>query len=1021
MAKNLNISPKKEKTKSKLIVRLMVPMILLVVLQLLTFFAIMFVGGEFSYVEQYAYNTLLEKTQNRKNYIESELQQKMPLVQDYAEKIDTLISDILVEQGASISDLQTHKELNRLIMEDSVDSLVTLLRSGRANGVYLILDTGSLYSSSDGTDAKAALYLRDLDTSTDAGYEDLLMEMGYSAIAQEYGITLDSGWSLHFEPDPEDMAGFDYYYKTLQTAQENSTMPLVNLGYWSGFSKPSASAAPSMKYTVPLIAQNGTVYGVLGIELTENSVLSKIPSNDFISVNACYILGRKQDDDMFDIITHSGAVFNRFVGNADTLRVSGMLNEEVSSFSLSSDYDLAGSVQYMNLYNQANPNYEEQWALISVADRESVLHPLTNLIRMLIISAVISVAVCILVIILSCREVVKPISNAISIMNTNQEYSKVLRFQPSNIYEIDKMTDAITQLQINVQDFSSQVSQMIKIADVGLGTFMYDRTNGTVYVGQSLLTFLKPQVHQDGDVVMNWQEFMDNILEEETRQVLVESLRVTSDGTQPEYTREYSIAKEDGSTAWVRMSLIHNENKSIGILQDITGTMMEKKRIEYERDYDSTTGLLNRRAYYRRVEEVFRDTNALKITAFVMLDLDNLKYVNDTYGHDFGDDYIKTAATVLKKFEGHGGIVARLSGDEFNVCLPGFESKEKIREIIDEVRAELLQSYCLLADGTHFKIRASAGISWYPDDADSAEQLMKYADFAMYTIKHSTKGEVAEFDRNAYAKDAVLITGVEEMNRIIDGSCVQYAFQSIVFAKSGEIYGYEALMRPQSTIFQSPLELLRIAKTSAKLYDIELLTWKKALADFQTQIDAGRIAKDSYIFVNSISNYSLKRSDEAALEEAHSNLLSQIVLEMLPDENINNEYIKRKMARSKRWNSQIALDNFGVGYNGEYAMITVQPNIVKIDRSLISGCDKDVSRHTIINNLVKLAHEKQILALAEGVETEGELETVISCGVDLLQGYYIERPLLEPKPLSPEIKEKIKRLSNSVGNYMYFI
>lgn len=1021
MAKNLNISPKKKKIKSKLIVRLMVPMILLVILQLMTFFAIMIVGGEFSYVEQYAYNTLFEKTQNRKNYFESELQQKMPLVQDSAVKIDGLISDILTERGMSISDLQTDKELNRLIMESSVDSLVTLLRHCRANGVYLILDTGSLYSSNGGRDARAALYLRDLDTTTDAGYEDLLMEMGYSAIAQEYGITLDSGWSLHFESDPEDMANFDYYYKTFQTAQENSTMPLVNLGYWSEFSKPLPSAAPSMKYTVPLIAQDGAVYGVLGIELTENAILTKIPSSDFISINACYILGRKRNDNEFDIITHSGAVFNRFVGNADTIQPLGMLNDKALSFSSSSDFNLVGSVQYMNLYNRENPYFNEQWVLISVADRESVLHPLTNLIRMLVISSMISVAVCILVIILSCRQVVKPISNAIKTMNTNQEYSKVLRFEPSNIYEIDKMTDAITRLQINVQDFSSQVSQMIRIADVGLGTFMYDRTNGTVFVGQSLLTFLKPRVHQDGDVVMNWREFMNNILDEETRQVLIESLNVVSNDTETEYSREYSIVKEDGSTVWVRLSLVHNENKSIGILQDITGTMMEKKRIEYERDYDSTTGLLNRRAYYHRIEKLFRDSDDLGITAFIMIDLDNLKYVNDTYGHDFGDDYIKTAATTLKQFQNYGGIVARLSGDEFNVCLPGFFTREDIWKIVNEVREQLHQSYCLLPDGTHFRIRASGGISWYPDDSKSYEMLMKYADFAMYTIKHSTKGALAEFDRNTYEMDSVLITGVEEMNRIIDESCVKYAFQSIVSAKTGEIYGYEALMRPQSTVFQSPLELLRVAKTGAKLNEIELLTWTKALDDFQAQIDAGRIARNSRIFINSISNSVMKPSDADILEAAHPNLLSKIVLEVLETENVKEEYNIRKMARMKKWKAQIALDDFGTGYNNDYALITLQPNIIKIDRSIISGCDKDMSRRTIINNLVKIAQTKQILVLAEGVETEKELETVISCGVDLLQGYYISRPLFEPQPIAPEVKDMIKRLAVPAANYMYYI
>ena len=1017
MGEVANTSKKKGKTKSKLIIRMLLPMLFLVLLQLVTFFAILIGGGEFSYVQQYAYNMLIEKTENRKNYMESEFQQKTLSVQETAGKINNLVDEILEKQHASISDLQTNKELNRRIMEHSVDGMVDLLRRSMSNDVYLILETGDLYSDEDGgKEAKAALYLRDLDVMSDGGYEDLLMEMGFSSISRQFGIVLDSGWQLHFQPDSSDMENFDFYYKTIQTAQENSTLSKENLGYWSGFSNLSRSTAASMKYSVPLITEDGTVYGVLGIGLTENNILSKLPVHDFLNETACYVLGRDNEKEQeFDIITHSGIAFNRLVGSEKKLQIGSVLDENVWDFKLNSDVALAGSVQYMSLYNQDSPYYSEQWALISVADRDSVLHPLTNLIQMLFISAVVSLIISIVVMIFSSREVVKPIVAAIQTMNSNQEYSHVIRFEPSNIYELDLLTDAITQLQINVQDFSSQVSQMIRVADVGLGTFMYDRTDDSVFVGQSLLKLLRLSTQGDEDVMMGRQEFLDSIIAEETRQAVAESLTVVPEEIQGDYIREYSVSREDGSTLWMRLSLVHTTNKCIGILQDITGAMMEKKRIEYERDYDSITGLLNRQAYYQRIEKLFQYPKGLKVTAFIMVDLDNLKYVNDTYGHDFGDDYIKTAATTLKNFQNYDGIVARLSGDEFNICLSGFSSKEEIWEIINEVRGQLAESYCLLADGTHFKIRASAGVAWYPDDARSYELLMKYADFAMYTIKHSTKGEIAEFDRAVYEKDSVLITGVEEMNRILDERSVQYAFHSIVSVETGEIYGYEALMRPQSTILKSPMDLLRIAKTGAKLYEIERLTWTKALNDFQIQIDAGHVKEDCHIFINSISNSVLEITDVEAIEEAYPNLLSRIVLEVLESESVNEEYNTRKLARMKKWNAQVALDDFGTGYNSEYALVTIQPNIIKIDRSIISGCDKDMSRRMIISNLVRLAGTKQILVLAEGVETESELETVISCGVDLLQGYYINRPVFEPQPIAPEITETIKRLAAVAG------
>lgn len=1013
-----NAAGARGKRKSKLIFRLLIPMLFLVILQIVSFFAILVISGEFSYVRQYAYNTLVEKTENRKNYIESELQQKIPAVQEYAGKINDIVEQSLEEQNAEISDLKTNKELDKLIMRASVHTIVDLLRRSMANDAYLILDTGELYRGENGIGtAKPALYLRDLDPTTDAGYGDLLMEHGLSSISQEYGIILDSGWKLHFEPDKSDMKNYDFYYRTIQTAQESSELNTEDLGCWTAFSSLSqdSSASPSMKYTVPLIAADGTVYGIIGIGLTENTILSNLPVNDFLSETACYVLGYVDGTDRdFNVITHSGVSFNRLVRNEMSLPLGDQLDDHVYDFALDSDVELAGSVQYINLYNHRSPYHSEHWALISIADRNSVLKPLTTLVRMLFIAAAVTLIVCALVVILISRAVVGPISAAIKTMNNNRKYNQVIRFEPTRIYELDEMTDAITRLQRNVQDFSSQVSKMIRIANVGLGTFLYDRTDDSVFVGQSLLPLLNPAFTPDEDVVMDRESFIDNIIADETRLAVMESLGGIKDDEELSDTiKEYSISRKNGNTLWMRLTLVHKKNTSIGILQDITDVIMQKKRIEYERDYDNITGLLNRSAYQRRLERLFRNSQSLKVSAFIMIDLDNLKFVNDTYGHDFGDDYIKTAATTLKNYIKHGGIVCRLSGDEFSICLHGFSSKEEVRAIIDDIRSQLMQSYCLLADGTHFKIRASTGVSWYPSDSRSYEMLMKYADFAMYTVKHSTKGEVAEFDMTAYAKDSVLITGVEEMNRIIDECRVQYAFHSIVSAKTGEIYGYEALMRPQSTILQSPLELLRIAKTGAKLYEIERLTWTRSLADFQKQIDAGRIEKDAHIFINSISNCSLEPGDADAIGQMHPELLSKIVLEILESENVNEEFISRKMRRMRQWEAQIALDDFGTGYNSEYALITIHPNIIKIDRSIISGCDKDISRRMIITNLVKMVSSKHILVLAEGVETEEELATVIDCGVDLLQGYYICRPVFEPQPIPENIAETIKFLAKN--------
>ena len=1007
MEKKQNMTLQKGRKRVRMRTRMSILILLIVIFQIVTATVVLVCGGEFRELREYSYNTIAEKTANNSTYIQNEFKQKAAIVQAHAKQFNSITAEILRDSGASAASIKTDKELCNGIIESSPDIIISLLQNSMADDAYIILDTGNLY----GAGAKAALYLRNADAESENS--DINMLIGAASIAQDYGFTNHSDLSQYFTPNPEDMPNFDFYYTTIQTAQENSSLSPNDLGYWSGFSDVLSDEAPSMKYSLPLIAGDGTVYGVMGIGLTKDTVLSDIPSYGESGAADCYVLGYSNSVGNYDILCYSDSSNDVISGNADTLYISAKEGEDVYSLDIGTDAELSGSVQRMEIYSENSPYAEEEWALISVSDTSKVLWPLMFLQKMLATAALLSLIVIAIVAIPGCGLIVKPLSNLSKMIKTKRKYNEVIRFEPSNIYEIDEITDSITQMQINVQDFSSQVSKMISIADVGLGTFMYDRTDDSVFVGQSLIKVLKLRLPPDEDIMMSCGEFLASIENPEVRSYVSEGMEI-QEGTVPkDFSKVYEINRSNGGKSWLRMGYTYSPGTVIGIVQNITSAVKEKNRIEYERDHDHLTGLWNRHAYYRIIEKMFRDQSDSNITAFIMVDLDNLKYVNDTYGHTFGDDYIKTAATALKKFRNYGGVISRLSGDEFSICLPGLTSKEEGREIIAGIRRDMLNGSCLLPDGTHYKISGSMGVSWYPDDSESYELLMKYADFAMYTVKHSTKGEVAEFDWHSYSTDSLLFTGVEEMNRIIEERRVKYAFQSIVSARTGEIYGYEALMRIQSKIFQSPIELLRTAKTGAKLYEIERMTWTKALEDFQALIETNRIDKSARIFINSIANNKLEAEVEAEIEKKYPHILNQIVIEILENESSDEECTAHKAQLMQKWGGQSALDDFGTGYNSEYALLNLRPNIIKIDRSIINGCDNDDDRRMIIENLVKLARTKNILILAEGVETREEMETVIACGVDLLQGYYLAYPLFEPEPINPKITDAIRSLADS--------
>ena len=249
------------------------------------------------------------------------------------------------------------------------------------------------------------------------------------------------------------------------------------------------------------------------------------------------------------------------------------------------------------------------------------------------------------------------------------------------------------------------------------------------------------------------------------------------------------LSRESG-IRWLRLRLIGGDKPYMGVLSDVTREILEKRKIEYERDYDALTNLLNRRAFHAAMKAAFSHPEKLKTAAFMMWDLDNLKYINDTYGHDYGDEYIRSTANVLKHFIPYNNaIVSRISGDEFYVFLYGYDDKESAMNIIRAIKAEMgtPPPSSSPKQNRQTRLRASAGIAWYPDDAMNYFDLIKYADFAMYTVKNTEKGQVAEFDSKLYHRDSFLLHSKEELNKLIEDESVHYVFQPIVDAHTGDI------------------------------------------------------------------------------------------------------------------------------------------------------------------------------------------------------------------------------------------
>ena len=1012
----MNVNKKSTGRKHPLFVKMSIMMALLAFLQLLTFVVMIFAGGVLSQTRRYAYNMLIEKTQNRAAYIENFLNQRIIYVDSFAGEVNGIVENILKEEGKEPSAVKTDKELNKRILEETAESVVSLLRRSGVNDAFIYLNTGELYMS-DGVNKLAGFYVRDTDMySTVQDNSDLLLEAGNADIARGMDITMDSEWSLYTTVSPDN--DFSFFEMPIEAFESMDKLSAKNCGYWSSFSRVSRSASASMKYSVPLVAEDGTVYGVIGIGLLEKSIMSSIPASDFLNESACYIIGADLNGDGFyDQEVHSGAAYTKLVSK-DTVFDKNSVNEDGMNV-YNTKSPSVGSIFDMDLYGAGSAFRQQKWALISVADSDAILEIYHKSVNTFLISSIIALIIGVTVSIILSRMVTKPVSDMTRQLENSSGSGDIVSFGESGIYEFDMLADSIVELQLNVREHASRVSHILSISESGIGTFMYDYRNDSVFIGKSLLKILDFQgVEADEDFTIPFAKFREYLHYFDENYKIFDNEIFSTDSDKASGINIDTKYVPDGLSdpKWFRFSFTKDENAVMGLVQDITRDVLKRRQIEHERDYDVTTDIYNRRAFYRKVSKLFDTPEKLGVAAFLMMDLDNLKFVNDTFGHEYGDRYIRAAADALRTLNDKNGVVARLSGDEFIAFIYGGKSKDDIRAAIEEFKETLKNSSCTLADGSGYKVRASGGISWYPDNSDSYEQLIKYADFSMYTIKRSTKGCFAEFDKNSYINDSILITGIQEMNRIIDKGDVKFAFQPIISVKTREIFGYEALMCPQSESISTVTELLRIAKSSAKLYEIERLTFFLGIASFSRLVEDKKVSRDAHLFLNSISECILDERAFRGIETNYKPILKNIVLENLDVDRHDSEFIARKQKIVSEWGGMTALDNFGTGHNNETAMFNTPPNMIIVDRTIIDGCSKDAGKATIIKNLVHLTRERGVLVVAQGVETDRDLREVISLGVDLIQGYYLAKPEFVPNGISEEIAAKIADYVNNADN-----
>ena len=315
----------------------------------------------------------------------------------------------------------------------------------------------------------------------------------------------------------------------------------------------------------------------------------------------------------------------------------------------------------------------------------------------------------------------------------------------------------------------------------------------------------------------------------------------------------------------------------------------------------------------------------------------------------------------------------------------------------------------VLPSGSDLHISISGGVAWYPEDGRDIETLKKYADFAMYQVKHSTKGQMKDFDIGVYNQEAYIARTRREFHQLISEERMYYYFQPIFSAQTGRVHAYEALMRSDLPTLRSPATIMKLAREQGALYEIERLTFRKALEGFDNLRSKNLVDRQALIFINSIASVCLRREDSEYMDQRWHELRRQMVIEITEEEEMNRQALESKR-HAPVFSGMFALDDYGSGYSNEGSLLELAPRFIKVDISIIRGIDSDHDKQQILRNVVRYAQPRSMQIIAEGVETAAEMRTVIDLGADLLQGYFLARPAAVPDPIAPEAAEIIRAI-----------
>lgn len=451
------------------------------------------------------------------------------------------------------------------------------------------------------------------------------------------------------------------------------------------------------------------------------------------------------------------------------------------------------------------------------------------------------------------------------------------------------------------------------------------------------------------------------------------------------------LLKSEISAARLKRALLHASTR-FELEKKLYKTYQKVKSLA---ETDSLTGLSNRYFFDESLKQVlavnYRNNQKL---ALLLFDLDNFKLVNDTFGHDVGDLLLKKIVSRIKSCLRGNEIFARLGGDEFSIMLSNLKSGDHAGQVARRIVSVLYKPFEIAS--TSIKATVSVGISLYPENGRSSEELFKYADIAMYRAKKLGRNQICFFAEEMQKKFHQRVRVETELRTAIDEKQFQLYYQPVINPQDNSLQGFEALIRwSVNGELRRPDEFIVIAEETRQIVEIGFWVMEEAisrLAQWNKKYNA------SLTMAINVSAHQL--SDTALVEYLHDCLERHDVPAKLVDIELTETALFKDTKETRNvlvglnhLNCRLSLDDFGTGFSSISHLLNYPISVVKIDKSLMPENKEDSKNISLIEGLVSMASILGLDVVAEGVETEYQVEVCKAFKIKHVQGYYYSPPL----------------------------